>query len=129
MSGEVVEVVFDNLGCNLPDKWNLTDPNLVDQGLEVYLVEVIVDYVAQKVKCAESGCRMGIIVEGETDPALSFIRLLVYFGIVVGQEGEDSRHLDGRKLLDSFIANDDLKRGQLWLIVSDSIGENGKDEE
>lgn len=122
-------MVFDNLCCDLPDKWNLADPNLVDQGLEVCLIEVIVNYVTKKVKCAESGCRMGIIVEGETDPTLSFIRLLVYFGIVVGQEGENPRHLDGRKLLDSFIANDDLKRGQLWLVVSDSIGENGKDEE
>lgn len=72
---------------------------------------------------------MGIIVESKSDPALSFIRLLVYLSVVICQEGENSRHLDGRKLLDSFIANDDLKCGQLWLIVSDSIGENRKDEE
>ena len=90
LSGELAEMAFDDLGCDIPDEGDLTGGNFIDEGLEIDLVEVIIDSVAEKIEGTVTGCWMHVIGESEPDPMLAFAGNLVDLVIVVGQESENS---------------------------------------
>jgi hypothetical protein len=84
LGGEFVEMTFDDLGCDIPDEGDLTGGYFVDEGLEIGLIEVIIDSVAQKIEGTVTGCWMHVVGESESDPMLTFAGNLVDLIIVVG---------------------------------------------
>jgi hypothetical protein len=95
-SGELSVVVLQYFVGDFPDQGDLASDDLFSDGVEEGLIEVVFEEVADEVVGVVAGGRVRPVVQGQGDPVFALGGLFEDFAVVIGQEGEDTRELEGR---------------------------------